>query len=197
MSNVILLNLSTKIRKKNVFRKNHLTAPVVHVHSIPIFTYFCTNIFQFMTKQPNHKISNFLKVEARVLMFIAASVWMFAGLMLITRGLTGVTNTGSLLLKLGLCVSGGILFYVFMFSKISLKHIRRIKSLNGTRVFFFQFFNIRSFIMMFSMISLGVTLRLTGLVPFKYLALFYIVMGTPLLISSFRFLKSAIRFHQI
>ncbi len=174
-----------------------MTAPVVHVHIIPVFTYFCTIILSVMTKQTNHKISDFLKVEARVLMFIAASVWLFAGLMLIARGLSGITNSGSLLLKLGLCFSVGILFYVFMFSKISLKHIHRIKSLNETRVFFFQFFNIRSFIMMFSMISLGVTLRLTGLVPFKYLALFYIVMGTPLLISSFRFFKSAIRFHKI
>ena len=121
MSNVILLNLSTKIRKKNVFRKNHLTAPVVHFHRIHVFIYFCTILLSVMTKQTNHKISDFLKVEARVLMFIAASVWMFAGLMLITRGLTGVTNTGSLLLKLGLCVSGGILFYVFMFSKISIR----------------------------------------------------------------------------
>ncbi|WP_318348641.1 hypothetical protein [Aquipluma nitroreducens] len=51
----------------------------------------------------------------------------------------------------------------------------------------FSFFNLKSYVMMFSMITMGVTLRLTGLVSPANLALVYVTMGIPLLMSSIRF----------
>jgi hypothetical protein len=37
------------------------------------------------------------------------------------------------------------------------------------------------------MISFGVTLRLSGIVPLNYLSLFYVAMGIPLFMSAIRF----------
>jgi hypothetical protein len=54
----------------------------------------------------------------------------------------------------------------------------------------FAFFNLKSYMMMFSMIALGITLRKTGIVSAEYLAVMYITMGIPLLMSSFRFYHS-------
>ena len=51
----------------------------------------------------------------------------------------------------------------------------------------FSFFNLKSYLMMFSMISLGITLRLSVLVTPEHLALMYVTMGIPLLMSSIRF----------
>ena len=44
------------------------------------------------------------------------------------------------------------------------------------------------------MISLCIAVRKTGIVPFEYLAVFYITMGIPLLVSAFKFLHSGIFF---
>jgi len=40
---------------------------------------------------------------------------------------------------------------------------------------------------MFSMITLGITLRKIGVVSPEYLSFMYVTMGIPLLMSSFRF----------
>jgi hypothetical protein len=39
------------------------------------------------------------------------------------------------------------------------------------------------------MITTGILSRKLGIVPVEYLALFYFTMGTPLLISAFKFLQ--------
>jgi len=50
--------------------------------------------------------------------------------------------------------------------------------------------------MMTLMIGLGITMRKTGLVPFEYLTVFYVTMGIPLLVSSFKFLYKGIVFNK-
>lgn len=142
---------------------------------------------------PRKSIHEKLLVTTRTLLYVAAGVWFFAGGMLIFRGLSGITYK---LLDLLLCIAGGMLFYAGMFSGISGKHILRIKNMPGVKHPFYTFFNKRSYIMMLSMISLGVTVRLLNIIPFYYLAQFYVVMGTPLLISSFRFFHSATQFNK-
>jgi hypothetical protein len=139
----------------------------------------------------------FIFVSKQTLLYIASVVWAFAGVMLICRG-------ANVLIEYPSCcgsnfiigILGGLLFYFLMFSKISSKHILRIKNIASHEVTFYSFFNRRSYIMMFSMISLGILLRLSGLIPILYLAVFYICMGLPLFISSQRFLFHAINFQK-
>lgn len=165
--------------------------------------YFCEeisieekNLF-FGSKIKMAKLLKMIEVTARSLMIVAAFVWFFAGGMLIFRGFTGIDYTLShLYLLVLISFVSGLIFYFGMFSKISGKHILRIRQMDGVLHPFYRFFNARSYVMMFSMISLGVTIRLLHLFPFTYLALFYITMGLPLLISSFRFMRAAINFQK-
>ncbi len=142
-----------------------------------------------------YKIISFFSVSKRMLLFIAFAVWAFAGSMLFYKAIQMIdTNDEYLWLKISLSALGGIAFFFFLFHKISGKHVRRILDLPGEKHFFLSFFNIKSYIMMASMIGLGVLLRKTAIVPPTYLFILYFTMGTPLLLSSFRFFKSAISF---
>jgi hypothetical protein len=128
------------------------------------------------------------RVSKHYLILVAALVWTFAGGMLLFRGLI-INNPLPAYWKVKLlsCIVAGLLFYRLLFDRISAKHVVRIKNLPQVRPVIFSFFNAKSYLMMFSMISLGITLRLTGLVSPEYLSLMYITMGIPLLMSSIRF----------
>ena len=143
---------------------------------------------------PNHSLLQIINpsLPKRYLLLVAAVVWTFAGVMLFFRGISILRyyNTPNLTEEVG-CVLAGILFYVFVFSAISLKHINRILNLTTERPVIFSFFNKRSYQMMALMICCGISLRMSRIVPIEYLALFYITMGTPLLLSAIRFFYRA------
>lgn len=127
-------------------------------------------------------------VTKRTLLFEAAVIWTFAGVMLLFRGSSMLeASSGFSWLKVFGCICGGLIFFVLVFLKISRKHVNRIINLHGDRHQFYEFFNLRSYLMMIGMISLGVFLRKTSIVPLASLSLAYITMGIPLLFSSFRF----------
>ena len=133
-------------------------------------------------------------VPKRYLLFVAAVVWTFAGGMLLFRGFSVLKfNSTGILIEEVVSIILGVVFYIFMFSRISLKHIVRMQNNPIERPCVFSFFNWRSYILMSTMISFGVTLRVTGLVPIQYLSVFYICMGTPLFLSSIRFYAHGIK----
>jgi len=129
-----------------------------------------------------------LTVSKRILLFEAALVWTFAGAMLLYRGSSMLeASSGFSWIKILICSGCGLLFFILVFSKISHKHVDRITTLLGNRHLFFEFFNFRSYVMMAGMITMGVLLRTTLIIPLSSLSLAYITMGIPLLFSSFRF----------
>jgi len=128
------------------------------------------------------------KVPRNYLLLIAALVWTFAGGMLLFRG--GIFLKDSphwMIFKLIGCAIGGLLFFRVLFNKISRKHIDRIIDLPFERPCLFSFFNMKSYFMMAIMITGGITIRKSGLVSPEYLAVIYLTMGLPLLMSSVRF----------
>ena len=135
-----------------------------------------------------HLSDSIPRVSKHYLILVAALVWTFAGGMLLFRGLI-INNPlpAHWKIKMLSCIVAGLLFFRLLFDRISAKHVLRIKNLPQVRPVIFSFFNTRSYLMMFSMISLGITLRLTGIVSPEYLSLMYITMGIPLLMSSIRF----------
>lgn len=129
-----------------------------------------------------------LSVSKRLLLLEAALVWTFAGTMLLFRGSDMLkASSGFSWPKIVGSVCCGLLFFVIVFSKISRKHVNRIKNLIGDQHLFYEFFNSRSYLMMIGMISTGIFLRTTLIVPLSALSLTYITMGIPLLLSSIRF----------
>lgn len=141
-----------------------------------------------MTKSKNFIQTLKPGVPKRILIFTAALVWTFAGGMLLFKGYTMLMlNTEILWAKIGISFTAGIIFFVYLFSNISLKHILRIVNLPEDRPCIFSFLSWRSYLLMTIMIGLGITLRTTGIIPPVYLSPFYIAMGTPLFMSAFRF----------
>jgi hypothetical protein len=129
-----------------------------------------------------------MTVTKRHLLLEAAIIWTFAGGMLLYRGTVMLVLTASFSwMKIIICLICGLLFFRFVFSRISRKHVNRIINLQGARHRFYEFFNLKSYLMMLGMISMGIFLRKTSIVPLSALSLAYITMGIPLLLSSIRF----------
>lgn len=127
-------------------------------------------------------------IPKRYLLFVAALMWTFAGGMLLFRGFSMLVLFPRLVwLKIIGCLAAGMVFYSFMFSKISFNHTQRILKMKSEKPCFFSFFNLRSYLMMAFMISMGIALRTTGIVPVEYLSILYVTMGVPLTVSAFRF----------
>ncbi len=140
------------------------------------------------------KFSNIIPmVSHRVLLFIATAVWAMAGIMLMMRGWSGISGSGvEFLVKILGSYLAGVAFYLLMFKKISSKNVGRILNNPKPKLPFYSFFNAKGYIMMTLMMSLGITVRKAELIPFEYLALFYITMGTPLFLSAFKYLYYAV-----
>lgn len=149
-----------------------------------------------ITNQKNKAMRSFIPhISNRSLLFVAAAVWTFAGGMLISRGVSGLIEfPAHVFTKLAIAATGGAAFYLLLFTRISSKYVKRIIDLQNRKVPFYSFFNLRGYIMMTLMITLGITIRRTGMIPFEYLAVFYLTMGTPLLVSAFKFLYAGITF---
>jgi hypothetical protein len=128
------------------------------------------------------------RIGRRYLYMIAALVWTFAGSMLLFRGMLLFMDDDHLFwIRISISIIAGILFYRFLFSKISRKHTNRIAAIGPDRPCLFSFFNVRSYILMSLMITAGISLRKSGIVSPEYLSIIYVTMGIPLFISSFRF----------
>lgn len=134
------------------------------------------------------------RVPRNYLLLIAALVWTFAGGILLFRGyLFSEVYPEHTVLKIIGCLFGGIVFFILLFQKISRNHVNRIQNLTADRPCAFSFFNLKSYLMMGIMISGGIFLRKSGVVSAEYLALIYITMGIPLLMSSFWFYSNFFR----
>ena len=136
------------------------------------------------------KLINFLKpsIPQRYLLMLGALVWTCAGSILLYKGFTLLISFLVFpYVEFFLSILLGILFYVFMFSKISLKHTQRIFHLTIEYPCMFSFFNVRSYILMGAMITGGILLRKSGILPADILLIIYFMMGIPLFLSSFRF----------
>ncbi len=128
------------------------------------------------------------KIPRTYLLLVAALVWTFAGSMLIWRGFTlNQVLPVYWWVEVVLSILSGLVFFQLLFNRISKKHVQRIQSMPKEKPSVFAFFNLKSYLMMFSMIAMGITLRKTGIVKSEYLAIMYITMGIPLLMSSVRF----------
>lgn len=129
------------------------------------------------------------RVSRRILLFEAGIVWLFASFMLFRKGFIFLKELNALNIWILIaCLIGGVVFFFIMFMKISSKHIRRIHVLDDDERHIFAFFNVKGYIMMAGMISLGILLRKTGIFPIVPLSYFYFFMGTPLFLSGWRFL---------
>jgi len=132
-------------------------------------------------------------IPNKYLIVVAGIAWTIAGGILLIRGMLIINQLHLQLLKILISLIVGVLFYFVMFRKISLKHINRITNIKIEKPCIFSFFDLRSYILMSIMITMGIGLRLSGLIPLEYLSLFFVTMSIPLLISASRFYLTSVK----
>ena len=134
-------------------------------------------------------MSDFVAIPKNGLMFMAGLVWCLAGGMVASIGLPLLWRLGIArwtLYPLALIIF--LVFYFRIFSKLVVKHTRRIRTHPKPRLPFWSFFDRSSYIVMAVMMTGGMWLRLGHLVPDWTIAFFYSGLGVALFLCGVQFL---------
>ena len=127
-----------------------------------------------------------MKVKRNTLLLLACLVWSAAGFNILRIGLAAypayLTALNCLLSVLVFAV-----FQRFIFGKLVKKHTARITAYLEERHFFLKFFDGRSFVVMAVMMAGGIGLRMSGIAPDPFIAVFYSGLGTALLLAGILF----------
>lgn len=127
-----------------------------------------------------------MKVKRNTLLLLACLVWGAAGFNILRIGLIAYPPYRSVL-NLLLSVLVFAVFQKFVFGKLVKKHTARICSYVEERHCFLKFFDGKSFAIMAVMMSGGIGLRVSGLAPERFIAVFYTGLGAALLLAGVLF----------
>ena len=133
-----------------------------------------------------------LYVNKHTLILIAGIVWAIAGFNIVRIGLLAYQGNFTWWRGL-LSIAVYAAFQIFVFGKMVKKHTGRILQYEEERQNFFRFFDTKSYLIMAFMMTLGIGLRVSGLVPDVYIAVFYTGLGASLLTAGVLFLISYAR----
>lgn len=135
------------------------------------------------------------KVEKRVLLLIAGIVWSFAGFRVFTLGLEDVHfSRENWIVSL---IFASITFYVFfrfIFMKLVKKHTLRIINSEFEKQYIYSFFDLKSYFIMFFMMSIGISVRSLWIFNFYYIGTFYMGLGFALFSAGILFLNSSLNY---
>lgn len=128
-----------------------------------------------------------LYVKKRTLLAVAGCVWLLAGFNVARLGVLAY-QTLSHVLAVHIVLSA-IVFCSFgaMFFKMSMKHTNRIKGYQETWKPIWYFFAGKAYVMMTIMMGGGMWLRVSGLVPEVFIAVFYTGLGCALALAGVLF----------
>ena len=133
-----------------------------------------------------------LHVHKNTLILIAGIVWAIAGFNIVRIGL--IAYQGNFTWWRGLLsIAVYAAFQVFVFGKMVKKHTDRIQQYEEERQNFFRFFDTKSYLIMAFMMTLGIGLRVSGVVPNTFIAFFYTGLGASLLTAGVLFIISYAR----
>lgn len=127
-----------------------------------------------------------MKVKRNTLLLLACLVWSAAGGNVLLIGLMAYPEYLSVLNCL-LSVLVFAVFQRFIFGKLVKKHTDRIGTYVEERHFFLKFFDGKAFAIMAVMMSCGIGLRVSGIVPERFIAVFYTGLGASLLLAGVLF----------
>lgn len=127
-----------------------------------------------------------MKVKRNTLLLLACLVWSAAGFNILRIGLMAYPAYLSVLnFLLSLLVFA--VFERFIFGKLVKKHTTRITAYLEERHFFLKFFDGKAFAIMAVMMTGGIGLRVSGLAPERFIAVFYTGLGAALLLAGLLF----------
>jgi hypothetical protein len=128
-------------------------------------------------------------VHKAVLLLLAGGLWLGVGSMLLFLAISWLRDT-ALMNRVALGSSGvvfALLIHHFGFLKIADKNLERILPATEKKCIF-SFMPWKSYLIIPSMITLGIILRHSSM-PKQYLAVLYIGIGLALVLSSVRYIR--------
>lgn len=132
-------------------------------------------------------------VRNRTLLLIACFVWLITGINIVRIGLLAyVGHITALNIILSIIVF--CLFWFLIFNRLVNKHTIRISGYETEKQYFWYFFDLKSFIIMAVMMTLGITIRVMNLMPESFIAYFYTGLGTALALAGIKFGIRYLRF---
>lgn len=135
------------------------------------------------------------KVKKRTLLIIAGIVWLMAGF---NVARLGVISYGLIEQRWYLYLLSIVIFLLFgmMFFKMSKKHTKRILSYEDYRPFW-NFFDLKAYIIMACMMGGGIGLREAGVFPDVFVGFFYTGLGCALASAGISFIVHFIRYDKL
>ena len=133
-----------------------------------------------------------LSVQKQTLILIAGIVWAIAVFNIVRIGLVAYQGNFTWWRVL-LSVAVYAVFQIFIFGKMVGKHTNRILQYEEERQNFFRFFDTKSYLIMVFMMTLGIGLRVSGVVPNGFIAYFYTGLGASLLTAGVLFIVRYVR----
>lgn len=138
-------------------------------------------------------------VKKENLLFIASIVWIIAGGNVLKIGIESYL----VFFSIPYLLLSALIFYLFwtkVFYKLVQKHTYRILQYKEEKQWFIKFFDLKSFLIMFFMITGGILIRVFHLLPESFIAVFYSGLGSALLLAGivfgFRYFnRQAIKIH--
>lgn len=133
-----------------------------------------------------------LKMKKENLITVAGVVWLLAGANVALIGVRSAVEMSSAAIGVvvALVVGAVAAFFAFhaLFGTIVLKNAKRIRGLEGERLSFLRFLDLKGYLIMAFMMSFGFGLRLSGLIPTWFFAFFYTGLGSALALAGASFL---------
>lgn len=138
-------------------------------------------------------MKKFYHVSKRTLLLIAGIVWMIAGFNVSRLGILSYKVIEILWYNIVLSI---VIFLLFglMFYKMTKKHVRRIKGYEEEFKPFWNFFDLKAYIIMSIMMGGGIGLRASGLLPDSFIAFFYTGLGCALFLAGVLFVAEFIMY---
>jgi hypothetical protein len=143
------------------------------------------------------KILQILKpgVPKPVLIALGAALWGFAAYRILKLGFIFIEkNALHHMLNYLIGITGFVPFFMLVFRKVSLRYITRIKNLPQRRPCIFAFFDVRGYIIMSFMITMGILVSHWKVIPELYKGTFFISLGLSLLASSVFYIVEGVQF---
>lgn len=132
------------------------------------------------------------EVSKRTLLLIAGIVWMIAGFNVARLGILSYQIIRILWYNIAL---SAVVFLLFgtMFYKMTRKHIDRIRGYKEDFRPFWNFFDLKAYIIMTIMMGGGIGLRACGVFPDVFISFFYTGLGCALFLAGVLFVAEFIR----
>ncbi|WP_040397403.1 hypothetical protein [Anaerococcus senegalensis] len=128
------------------------------------------------------------KVKSKSLLIIAGLVWLIAGFNVARLGLISFFTIEK---KFNLYIFSLIIFILFgfMFYKMTKKHTKRILAYKR-KIYFWKFFDKKSYLIMAFMMGGGIGLRSMKILPDYFIGFFYTGLGFSLALAGLIFIKN-------